>query len=83
VVGVGAAGRRLDKEDAVSDLLKNPAVRRLVGRALTAGVLAGIAAWQASDGTAGALSGVVVAAAMAAIQVFTPLASVGPVKAKK
>jgi hypothetical protein len=62
---------------------KDPALQRLVGRAIVAGLLAGITAWQASDGTTGALSGVIVAAVMAGVQVFTPLASVGPVKAKK
>jgi hypothetical protein len=62
---------------------KDPALQRLVGRAVVAGILAGITAWQASDGTNGAISAVVVAALMAGIQVFTPLASVGPVKAKK
>lgn len=62
---------------------KDPAFQRLVGRALVAGILAGLATYQASDGTSGAISGVITAALMAGIQVFTPLASIGPVKAKK
>ena len=55
--------------------IKENATLRLIGRAAIAGLMAGLAAWQASGGgtTEDVLYGALGAAVLAAAEVFTPL----------